>query len=225
MDIKKAIRALLQSKFGGVQLSDARVEQLAKRLEGKVETEEDLETRLVVLDEALPFADIAKEDDRIRSLEAAAKAKKPVAKKPVEREEEEEDDPDDEMPAWAKALIDGNKALQDTVQALKGEKVVSDRRSAILAKLKGADEAYANKVVRDFGRMSFADDEAFEEYLGDVENDFTEHAQSQAESKLGNDAPYLGSGGGNLKDDEVSPVMKQLVEQRKAEAEAKAKLN
>lgn len=223
MDIKKLIRALLLSKFGGVQLSDARVEQLAKRLEGLVETEEELETRLTALDEALPFADIAKEDDRIRSLEAAAKAK--GKKKPVETVEEEEDEPDDEMPAWAKALIDGNKALQDTVQALKGEKIVSDRRSAILAKLKGADEAYANKVVRDFGRMSFADDEAFEEYLGDVEKDFTEHAQSQAESKLGNDAPYLGSGGGNLKDDEVSPVMKQLVEQRKAEAEAKAKLN
>ena len=224
MDIKKLIRALLLSKFGGVQLSDARVEQLAKRLEGLVETEEELETRLTALDEAIPFADIAKEDDRIRSLEAAAKAKKPVARKPVEREEEEEES-DEEIPAWAKALIDGNKALQDTVQALKGEKVVSDRRSAILAKLKGADEAYANKVVRDFGRMSFADDEAFEEYLGDVEKDFTEHAQSQAESKLGNDAPYLGSGGGTLKDDEVSPVMKQLVEQRKAEAEAKAKLN
>lgn len=190
MDIKKLIRALLQSKFGGVQLSDARVEQLAKRLEGLVETEEELETRLTALDEALPFADIAKEDDRIRSLEAAAKAKKPVAKKPVEREEEDEpgeDNKDSEL----LALL---KEMKNEISSIKGEKIVSDRRSAILAKLKGADEAYTNKVVRDFGRMSFADDEAFEEYLGDVEKDFTEHAQSQAESKLGNDAPYFGVG-------------------------------
>lgn len=189
MDIKKAIRALLQSKFGGVQLSDARVEQFAKRLEGKVETEEELETRLIALDEALPFVDIAKEDDRIRGLEAAAK-KKPAARKPVV--EEEDDERDDAMPAWAKALIEGTKALQETVTGLKGEKVVTDRKSAILAKLKDADETYSAKVLRDFGRMTFADDAAFDEYLGEVETDFTSHVQSQAESQLGKDAPFQG---------------------------------
>src|SRR5690606_16005632 len=121
-----------------------------KRLDGKVETEDELETRLTALDEALPFVDIAKEDDRIRGLEAAAK-KKPAARKPVA--EEEDDERDEAMPAWAKALIEGTKALQETVTGLKGEKVVTDRKSAILAKLKDADETYSAKVLRDFGRM------------------------------------------------------------------------
>lgn len=187
MDIKKAIRALLLSKFGGVQLSDARVEQFAKRLEGKVTTEEELETRLVTLDEALPFADIAKEDDRVRGLEAAAKKKPADPPAPTDPPAPAPEDPN-------KAILDALKGLTETVAGLKGEKVVNDRKSAILAKLKDADEGYSAKVLRDFGRMTFADDAAFEEYLGEVETDFTSFVQTTAESQLGKDAPFVASG-------------------------------
>lgn len=212
MNIKELIKALLQSKFGGVQLSDARVEAIAKRLEGKVKDEAELETKLVTLDEALPFADIAKEDDRVRSLEAEAK-KKPE-NKVVEVETKKEEVKSDDVPTWAKALIDSQKAMSETVQALKGEKLTTDRRTAILAKLKDADPEYANRVVRDFGRMSFQDDAAFEEYLGEVESDFTVHVQTQAESKLGNDAPFKGVGkDGKVKEaskEELDAVMNEI---------------
>lgn len=197
MDIKKAIRALLQSKFGGVQLSDARVEQLVKQLDGKVTTEDELSQKMEALNELLPFSDIAKEDDRQRTL--AAELEKLKSKKQVteeKKEEEEKREGGEEIPSWAKALIDGNKAVTEKLAALEGQKIVNDRKSAILAKLKDADEAYANKVFRDFSRMSFQDDASFEEYLGDVEADFTAHAQAQAESKLGKDAPYFGTGAG-----------------------------
>src|SRR5690606_13374850 len=146
MNIKESIKALLQTKFGGVQLSDARIEAFAKRFEGKVTTEEELETRLVALDEALPFADIAKEDDRVRGLEAAAKKKPADPPAPT--------DPPDPAPTPEdpnKAILDALKGLTETVAGLKGEKLVTDRKSAILAKLKDADEAYSSKVLRDFG--------------------------------------------------------------------------
>ena len=94
------------------------------------------------------------------------------------------------MPAWAQALLEGNKALTETVKALQGEKVVNDRRSAILAKLKNAGEDYSSKILRDFGRMSFQDDDAFAEYLADVENDYKAFEQAQTESKLGKDVPF-----------------------------------
>ncbi|MCL7987737.1 hypothetical protein M8998_07285 [Sphingobacterium sp. lm-10] len=193
MDFKKLIRALLQSKFGGAQLSDARVNAIIEKVKDKVTTEEELEAKMDAFNEAYAFTEIAKDDDRYRTKQAELdKLKKPA------------DDPapvdpaktttTEEMPSWAKALVDGNKALQDTVQALKGEKVVGDRRSAILGKLNGADEAYSGKVLRDFSRMSFADDAAFQEYLGEVETDYTTHTQTVAESKLGNDAPFRGVG-------------------------------
>lgn len=193
MDFKKLIRALLQSKFGGAQLSDARVNELIEKVKDKVTTEEELEAKLEAYNEAYAFTEIAKDDDRYRTKNAELEKLKGKAD-PAPEPPKNDPAPTDEMPAWAKALVDGNKALQDTVQALKGEKVVTDRRSAIVGKLKGADEAYSGKVLRDFSRMSFADDAAFAEYLGEVESDFTTHTQSVAESKLGNDAPFRSVG-------------------------------
>jgi len=210
MNIKESIKALLQTKFGGVQLSDARIEAFAKRFEGKVTSEEDLETRLFALDEALPFADIAKEDDRVRSLEAAAKKKPGEEKKPDTDPAKKPDG--DEAPEWAKALIEGNKTLTEKLAALEGNKIVNDRKSAILAKLKDADESYSAKVLRDFGRMSFADDAAFEEYLGEVETDFTTHVQTTAESQLGKDAPFVGmtDAKGHVSDTTVEEIVNNL---------------
>lgn len=200
MNIKELIKALLQSKFGGVQLSQVRIDAIASRLEGKVKDEAELEAKLVTLDEAFPFADIAKEDDRVRSLEAEAKKKtetkvEETKKEEVKKVEETKDT----------AVLEALKALTETVQALKGDKVVSDRRSLIQAKIKDADADYAGRVLRDFGRMNFADDAAFEEYLGDVEKDFTSHIQTTAESKLGNDAPFVGVG----KDGKVTEASKE----------------
>lgn len=217
MNIKDTIKALLKSNFGGVQLSDTRVEALAKNMEGKVTTEEELLAKLEAFNELKPLSEIASEDDRARTAQAELdklKGKKPVVE---ERKPEEE-----ETPAWAKALVEGQKAMADTIAALQSEKVVNDRKASLLAKLTNADEAYSGKVLRDFGRMSFATDEDFAAYLTDVESDFAAHVQATAESKLGKDTPYTGASGGNLKDDEVSPAMQAIIEQRKAEAAAKA---
>ncbi len=222
MDIKKAIRALLQSDFGGVQLSATRVEELAKRMDGKVESEDDVKAKLSAFNELFPFADIVKEDDRQRSLNSELeKLKKGAGKSEKEKEEEGGDGEEggstagaDDMPAWAKQLIDGNKALTETVQALKGEKVVNDRRSLIQAKLKDAGEDYSSKVLRDFGRMSFTDDAAFQEYLTDIETDFANHTQTTAESKLGKDSPFSSVGkDGKVKEatkEELDSVMSEI---------------
>jgi len=200
MNIKELIKALLQSKFGGVQLSQARIDALASRLEGKVKDEAELEAKLVTLDEALPFADIAKEDDRVRSLEAEAKKRTETKVEDPKKEEVKKSEETKDT-----AVLEALKALTETVQALKGDKVVSDRKSLIQAKIKDADADYAGRVLRDFGRMNFADDAAFEEYLGDVEKDFTSHIQTTAESKLGNDAPFVGVG----KDGKIAEASKE----------------
>ena len=86
------------------------------------------------------------------------------------------------------------KALTETVAGLKSEKVVTDRQALIMGKLANADKDYSAKVLRDFGRMSFATDEDFTTYLTDVETDFANHTQTQAESKLGKDSPFSSVG-------------------------------
>ncbi|MGJ1196281.1 hypothetical protein ACR777_10500 [Sphingobacterium spiritivorum] len=197
MNIKELIKTLLQSKFGGVQLSAARVEALAKRLEGKVTTEEELLERLISLDEAIPFQDIAKEDDRARSVQAELdklKTPAPQPTPPTPPTPVPDPAPDADASAKDKAILDALKALTDQVAGLKSEKVVTDRQSIILGKLANADKDYSSKVLRDFGRMNFATDEDFTAYLTDVETDFANHMQTQAESKLGKDNPFAGVG-------------------------------
>ena len=206
MDIKKAIRALLQTKFGGAQLSNARVDSLAAKLEGKVTTEEELEQKLSAMDEILPFTEIVKEDDRQRSIQAELDKLKG---KPPEPAPIVEPVPTSEQGDANKAVLDAIKALTDTVQGLKGDKVVNDRKSLIQARLKDANEDYSARIVRDFCRMNFADDAAFEEYLSDVEKDFTAHVQTTAESKLGKDAPFVSVG----KDGRVNEASQSEIDQ------------
>lgn len=194
MNIKELIKTLLQSKFGGAQLSASRVDALAKRLEGKVTTEEELLERLTALDEAIPFQDIAKEDDRARSVQAELDKLKTPTPQSTPPTPVPDPAPDADVSTKDKAILDALKALTDQVAGLKSEKVVTDRQSLILGKLANADKDYSSKVLRDFGRMSFATDDDFTAYLTDVETDFANHTQTQAESKLGKDNPFAGVG-------------------------------
>ncbi|MGJ1211926.1 hypothetical protein [Sphingobacterium multivorum] len=171
---------------------------MAKRFEGKVTTEEELEAKMGAINEYLPFTDLAKDDDRARSVQAELEKLKTPAPAPQPTPPEPTPVPapaaSEEVPAYIKAITDGMKALTDTVAGLKSEKVVTDRQSLILGKLANADKDYSAKVLRDFGRMSFATDEDFATYLADVETDFANHTQTQAESKLGKDAPLVSVG-------------------------------
>ncbi|PVH27000.1 hypothetical protein [Sphingobacterium corticibacter] len=215
MDFKKLIRALLQSKFGGAQLSDARVNELIEKVKDKVTTEEELEAKLDAFNEGYAFTEIAKDDDRYRTKLAELERLKSTGKGDEKSDKTETAaTTTEDMPAWAKALIEGNRTVTEKLAALEGNKVVNDRRSAILGKLTGADETYSGKVLRDFGRMNFADDAAFAEYLGEVESDYTTHTQNVAESKLGNDAPFRGVGkDGKVTEatkDELDSVMNEI---------------
>ncbi|WP_333577880.1 hypothetical protein [Sphingobacterium sp.] len=191
---------------------------MAKRFEGKVTTEEELEAKMGAINEYLPFTDLAKDDDRARSVQAELDKLKTPAPAPQPTPPEPTPVPtpaaSEEVPAWAKAIIDGNKTVTEKLAALEGQKVVNDRRSIIQAKLKDAGEDYSAKVLRDFGRMSFQDDAAFDAYLADVETDFANHTQTQAESKLGKDSPFSSVGkDGKVKEatkEELDSVMSEI---------------
>lgn len=223
MDIKKAIRALLQSEFGGVQLSDARVEQLAKRLEGKVSTEDELKEKLSLLNELEPFSEKVKEDDRLRSFQSEIEKLKKGSGKSEEKDKGDEgtggsgvasEGAESGKEGGNNELLALLKEMKNEISSIKGEKVVNDRRSIIQAKLKDAGEDYSAKVLRDFSRMSFATDEDFTTYLTDVETDFANYTQTQAESKLGKDSPFSSVGkDGKVKEatkEELDSVMSEI---------------
>lgn len=128
--MKDKIIARLADKFPGVNLSKTRKDAIADKLAPKITDETEIDAKLDELNEIFSFADMAKQDDKIRTIEAKEK------KKPEQQEQkkpEEEKPTEDEAPAWAKSLI-------QEVQQLKAEKQQQSIREQAKAKLKDVPE-------------------------------------------------------------------------------------
>src|SRR5690606_34407431 len=174
--MKNKIKERLKAKFPGVNLSQKRIDAIADRLESKVKEESEIDQALDDMDSFYPFADIAKEDDRVRSLEAKSKPE-PKPNDPKPEPTPSPDDPKDEVPAWAKSLIEQNKTLQEKIQGIESVKTLESRKSVLEKKLEGLPEKVKSKFVKDFNRMSFSNDDEFNTFLTETESDIAEIKQ------------------------------------------------
>lgn len=218
----------------GANLSNVRINGLADKLDAIVTNEDDIDGEIDKLDQVLGFKELAALDDAKRNSESktaeeeAAKADK--AKKEADEKAAAEagnsGGSGDEAPAWFKQHVENqNKVIETltaTVTNLQKGNTTQTRRSQLEVKLKDAPEKFKARTLRDFDRLKIDSDDDFTNYLADVEQDVADEIQAASDAGLGNDNPTRGAGGGKLKDDEVSPAMKEIVEQRKAEASAKA---
>ena len=85
----------------------------------------------------------------------------------------DDDDDDDKTPAWAKALIESNKALENKIKAIEGEKVVTSRTKkleSILEEIK-MPEKMRSTYRRTVGKMNFENDEEFETFLTEMKEE------------------------------------------------------
>lgn len=99
----------------------------------------------------------------------------------------------DDIPAWAKELIESNKSLSEQLSAMKVEKVADVRRSKLEKLLKGT-KSFGESKLRDFRRMKFDNDDEFDEFFSEVEEDLKVFNQERANAgleKLG--SPAIGS--------------------------------
>jgi alpha-galactosidase/6-phospho-beta-glucosidase family protein len=107
------------------------------------------------------------------------------------------------------------KPLQETIASLKGEKTKETRLQALNDKLKECNDAnFKAKALKDFARMTFDTDEAFDEYLADTEADVKTTNQNVADSGLGAQGrPWTSNtppDGKEATDAEISAVMNKL---------------
>lgn len=231
MSLKAQIISKLKAKATalGVNLSNVRINGLADKLDGLISTEDEIDGEIDKLDQILSFKDLAALDDAKRNADKKAaedkdKVDPPDPAKvdppaPVEKDK-------DEAPAWFKAHVENqNKVIEtltSTVANLQQGNTTQTRRQQLETKLKDAPEKLKARALRDFDRLKIDSDEDFTSYLADVEQDVAEEVQAASDAGLGNDAPARSAGGGKLKDDEVSPAMKDIITQREAAAKAKA---
>lgn len=119
----------------------------------------------------------------------------------------------DEMPAWAKALIESNKALTEKVASMQGEKTLNARQARLEAILKDTG-TFGTRTLKSFAKMSFDTDEEFDDFVAEVESDLKSYNQERANAGLQTLGAIPTQGGGKkeeiLTDAEVEAIVASL---------------
>lgn len=200
--MKDKILALLLAKFAGVRKDG--LAQLAGVLALQATTDEEASgiVEKLTAEKVNSFVtDYRKEVDK--EVSSSNKTYEDNLKKKFDfvEKKSDDDDPgkksqkkdDDETPAWAKALIEQNKTLADKLAAFEGEKIKGTRLQQLEGKLKDVPETFKTQKLKDFGRMNFETDEAFNGYLAEVETDIAAFNQELANKGLaGHGKPAFG---------------------------------
>jgi hypothetical protein len=96
------------------------------------------------------------------------------------------DDKNKDVPEWAKTLLESNKALSEKLSNYEKSDVAKTRLQSLNGKLAACkDENFKAQTLKDFARMQFDTDEAFNEYLTEKETAITTANQNVANSLLG----------------------------------------
>lgn len=195
--IQQTVMSMLKPKVKAFGFSKKVVKSIAAEIADKLDIEEDASDEdvsakiEVAIEAVLPFMPMIQSQANSQ-LDEWKKAQ-------TQNEDEDEEDDDsksksdkstknkdkksDEIPAWAQALIDSNKALNDQLAAIKGEKITDSRRSKLEDLLKGT-KSFGESKLRDFRRMKFDTDDDFDEFFAEVEADLKSFNQERANAGL-----------------------------------------
>lgn len=113
MNKRQKIAGRLKVLFPKANLSKVRIDAIAAKLESKVSDDADDTAIDEIINQANDFMDfeaIAKEDDRVRQLEANQKKGEEGSDPP--KEDKTPEPPKDDTPEWAKTLLNKVEALE-----------------------------------------------------------------------------------------------------------------
>jgi len=122
-------------------------------------------------------------------------------------------DPNDIAAMVKNAIADAVKPLQDELAGYRANALTDSRLKQLNEILNGCkDEAFKAKALKDFGRMTFSDDNAFNEYLTETKTDVESANQRVADSNMSSESrPFFANKG----DDGVSKGVASYVESLK----------
>lgn len=216
--------ALLTAKFSGVRKDG--LAQLAKSLVYTVTTEDEAQALVEKLtdQQVTEFVkDWRKEVDAevsrgVQTAEGNFKKKFKVNDDNKDQDDSADknkntDNPVDINATIQKAIAEAVKPFQEKLSRLEGDEIFKSRKSTLETKLEKAPETFRNKILKDFSRMSFEDDEKFTEYLTETENDLKEFEQEFSNSGLSRMSRPNRAGGNEP--EVVSSAVKDFVESKK----------
>ena len=224
------IYELLKNKFSSLGYSDKTLKKVAISLSEQNPSEDNLETLVNGVEPLLKafqseFDTVRTERDTYKKTVDSFKTKTTERKEDKSedllKDEKKSTEAGEEMPAWAKAVIESNQSIAKELAGIKTSTVAQSRKQILEQKLKDVPEKLKAKAIKDFERMQFDNDESFNTYVDETEADLKDIIQVDREKSVGaNSIPLLSSGGGKLGDTEVSPMMKAFITNRTKTVEA-----
>jgi hypothetical protein len=204
----ETFKARLKTKFPGVNLSQKRIDEFSARLHKKfpdLTEEADHDTRLDELNELQPFDELAKQDDKLRTLEA--KTKEPVKPDPA-KPDPAKPDPAPKTDADKLAALEAQFGqLADTVKKYQDKEAKGKLNETFQAKLatKKIPTAFAK-------RFSVDTEEQMEAMITEAETDYNAIVNEASEKNIGNkDTPL----GGAVRTDNVDSDIKSWAAKEK----------
>lgn len=174
----------LKVLFPKANLSQVRLNALADKLAKRpADDADDAAIDLVIYDfnEIMDINEIAKEDDRVRTLEA--KSKEPAPSPPIDPIPEPT--PTEPVPEWAKALIQQSEKLTQDLSELKTGRVLENKK-ATATELFGKSEIL--KRIPEYAKSRWIDrinldaEISIEEQIEGLETEYTELVQGSADT-------------------------------------------
>jgi hypothetical protein len=183
---KAKVKERLKAKFPGVNLSTKRIDAIADKLKLPEDSEDDaIDERLDELNDVFSFAEMAKNDDRLRT-EEAEKKKKEQQDNPTPKPSEEDPKPDPNQPVdIAKIVAAAIAPLVEKINSIESGKVGDTRLAQLKEILKDANPKYAESVLKKFPKMKFDTDEDFEAFKEEETENVKEFIQAEANEELG----------------------------------------
>lgn len=207
MNKRQKIAGRLKALFPKANLSTKRIDVITAKLESKVSDDADDTVIDEVVNQANDFMDfeaIAKEDDRIRTLEANQKKGDEGGDPP--KDDKTPEQPKDDTPEWAKALLNKVEALEKGKVTESKANTVADlfSKSEIL---KGLPENQKQSWLK---RVNLEAEDLSAE-VSALETEYTELKQSIVDSSEYAGSPFMKTEGKDaVSDADLDTVMSQL---------------
>ncbi|MCT3817822.1 hypothetical protein HZQ56_17940 [Elizabethkingia anophelis] len=206
----------LKTKYKDLGLSETILKVTAESLAKTVEKEEDIETAVAGVEGQMKIYQSFADQNRtlqteITNLKKAGEGKSEEKKEEEKKEgEEKKETGGEEVPAWAKAIIDSNKAILEKQNQLDAEKANKTNAEKLVSKLKelGVKESFYSLHLG----KTFEKDEEIDAFATTVKEAEDKYLQDTSNEKLkSKDVPLFGQ---TPKEGEVSPDVANYIKNK-----------
>lgn len=211
------ILPLLKTKYKDLGLSETILKGIANKLAKSVEKEEDIETAVAGVEDDLKiFQSLADQNrtlaSKVAELEKGKAPEPNPTPEPTPNPEPQKQTGEEEVPAWAKAIIDSNKAILEKQNQLDAEKVNKTNAEKLVSKLKelGVNESFYSLHLG----KTFEKEDEIESFANSIKEAEDKYLQDTSNEKLKTkETPLFGQ---TPKEGEVSPDVQALIDSKKS---------